>query len=241
MKYKGNPIKWKDIKCGYIIEVKEDEVVPADMVLIHSSAAKGSCYVETKSLDGETNLKMKSARREVYEHFEGENIHEAVASFNAKVDCEPPNNAIYKFEGTVTLDDEVIPLGAESLLLRGMNIRNTEKVYGLVVYTGHDTKVMKNTSAAKHKFSKLETMMNKSIVIVLSTQFLLAFVGAIWGVNWKQKFTCTGEGCDPVYAVYMPQNDDIGGFELIIMIGTWILLMTNMVPISLMVSLEVVK
>ena len=63
MKYKGNPIKWKDIKCGYIIEVKEDEVVPADMVLIHSSAAKGSCYVETKSLDGETNLKMKSAQK----------------------------------------------------------------------------------------------------------------------------------------------------------------------------------
>jgi phospholipid-transporting ATPase len=35
------------------------------MILINSSLPKGICYVETKGLDGETNLKQKLARNEV--------------------------------------------------------------------------------------------------------------------------------------------------------------------------------
>ena len=65
--------------------------------------------------------------------------------------------------------EDTISLGPENVLLRGMNLRNTESIYGLVVYTGHDTKVMRNSASAKYKFSKLEKMMNKAILIVLIT------------------------------------------------------------------------
>ena len=57
-KYVGK--MWKDIKPGMIVKVKEDEFFPADMIVLKSFDSKGGLYVETKNLDGETNLKSKS-------------------------------------------------------------------------------------------------------------------------------------------------------------------------------------
>ena len=50
---------WKSVKVGQIIKVYENEFFAADIVPFHTSDHKGSCYVETKGLDGETNLKLK--------------------------------------------------------------------------------------------------------------------------------------------------------------------------------------
>jgi len=51
--------EWRKVKVGNIVKMVEDEYVAADMVLLRSSGPKGTCYVETKNLDGETNLKLK--------------------------------------------------------------------------------------------------------------------------------------------------------------------------------------
>ena len=50
---------WKDIKVGNVVKVFKNEFFPADLICLNSSANKGICYVETKNLDGETNLKHK--------------------------------------------------------------------------------------------------------------------------------------------------------------------------------------
>ena len=47
------------MKVGDIVKVKRDEYFPADMVVLHSSGPGGVYYVETKGLDGETNLKLR--------------------------------------------------------------------------------------------------------------------------------------------------------------------------------------
>lgn len=66
------------------------------MVLINSSAPKGICYIETKNLDGETNLKTKSSLKETVEMCETDG--KMVKNFtNAKITCDMPNEMLYNF------------------------------------------------------------------------------------------------------------------------------------------------
>lgn len=60
-------IKWENVKVGMIVKVYNDQIVPCDILLLSTSDPKGLSYVETKSLDGETNLKVKTARKKANE------------------------------------------------------------------------------------------------------------------------------------------------------------------------------
>lgn len=73
------------------------------------------------------------------------------------MDCEPPNNQIYKFEGAMDIKKgEKISIGSDNVVLKGCILRNTEYIYGVAVYTGHDTKVMMNSAKPRFKLSQLE-------------------------------------------------------------------------------------
>ena len=115
-------------------------------------------YVETKNLDGETNLKLKTVADELIEHFEDDGVYSKLAGV---INMEGPNNRIYKFDGNFDITNlisansgdplnisgdnskksNIIPLSNDNIALRGMSLRNTEVVTGVVVYTGHDSKI----------------------------------------------------------------------------------------------------
>jgi magnesium-transporting ATPase (P-type) len=67
-----------------------EEFLPADMVLLRSSEHKGICYVETKNLDGETNLKHKNTEKYINCHFSKSEALER--SEESWIICEPPND-----------------------------------------------------------------------------------------------------------------------------------------------------
>ena len=71
--------------------------------MINSSAPKGSCYIETKNLDGETNLKYKQAIPETVCITMSE--EEVFGNFGAciKVECEMPNEILYSFQGSIEI------------------------------------------------------------------------------------------------------------------------------------------
>lgn len=78
------------MRVGDIVRVDQDQFFPVDMVLCKSSEAKGLCYVETKNLDGETNLKHKVTEKFVNKKIvDLERIDERLGGFML---CELPND-----------------------------------------------------------------------------------------------------------------------------------------------------
>ena len=62
-------VTWESLRCGDIVKVNEGEYFPADMLILQTSEPKGACYIETKNLDGETNLKHKFAHKDISKEF----------------------------------------------------------------------------------------------------------------------------------------------------------------------------
>lgn len=179
---------WKDIQPGQVVRVDEEESFPADMVLLKSSNEKGSVYIETKSLDGETNLKIKLVEKAVNGVLADDAA--SLAAIDGHIECEHPNNAIYKFEGTMALPllQQPVPLAADNMVLRGCKLRNTDFVYGVTVFTGPETKIMKNSAKAKYKFSMLERYSNKAIAMVLVAMLVMSTIAGVLGTAFTFKY-----------------------------------------------------
>lgn len=129
--------------------------------------------------------------------------------------------------------------------MRGTSLKNTEWVYGIVVYTGHDTKIMKNSSKSRTKFSKLELQTNKQIILIFILQIFICIVGATFNQLWTLR---VGQVSHPYLALEVDDapTDDYEFLQgqitdSLTRFGTWLLLFANFVPISLIVTLEVVK
>lgn len=103
----------RQIKVGCFVKVLNDENFPCDLVLVNSSLPKGICYVETKGLDGETNLKMKVARAELLDTTKtDQDLFQNLTG--AEITCDLPNANLYRFQGKLkTPDNQVYPLSAD--------------------------------------------------------------------------------------------------------------------------------
>lgn len=115
----------------------QDEFFPCDLVIINSSLPKAIAYVETKGLDGETNLKAKQGQSESIKLAADESSF--ISNFSGcRLECDLPNAELYKFQGALTMKDgKRLPLTNEQILLKGSCLRNTDWVWGIAVYTGH--------------------------------------------------------------------------------------------------------
>lgn len=91
---------WEDIKTGDIVKVQSDEEFPADLVLLHSGNPDGNCYIETKNLDGETNLKIKQSEGRL--SFMSEN-EEILCLLKGVLYTKPPNEKIFEFDATMKM------------------------------------------------------------------------------------------------------------------------------------------
>lgn len=105
-------------------------------------------YIETSSLDGETNLKIRQAHNSTCHLISAD----VLKNFFAQIDCEPPNRHLNEFRGKLTLtNDEVHPLVLNQVLLRGARLKNTRWILGAAIYTGHDAKLLMNAKVAPLK------------------------------------------------------------------------------------------
>ncbi|KAJ7970838.1 Phospholipid-transporting ATPase [Quillaja saponaria] len=233
-------IRCKKLRVGDLVKVSKDEYFPADLFLLSSSFEDGVCYVETMNLDGETNLKLKHSL-ESTSHLHDE---KSLQKFRAVVKCEDPNEKLYSFVGTLDYEGKQYPLSLQQILLRDSKLKNTDYVYGIVIFTGHDTKVMQNATDPPSKRSKIERKMDKIIYILFSTLILISFIGSIFfGIETQKdidgdRYTRWYLRPDTTTVFYDPRRASLAALLHFL---TALLLYGYLIPISLYVSIEIVK
>ncbi|KAG0204427.1 hypothetical protein BGX33_008542 [Mortierella sp. NVP41] len=85
-----------------------------------------------------------------------------------------PRGSVPRFKQKQQTQDEVAPVTMTNVALRGSWLKNTEWVYGVVLYAGVDTKMMRNLKNTGLKFSTMETRLNRMIVAIFAfNAFLL--------------------------------------------------------------------
>ncbi|XP_004232297.1 probable phospholipid-transporting ATPase 8 [Solanum lycopersicum] len=232
--------RWRSLRVGDLIKVYKDQYFPTDLLLLSSSYEDGICYVETSNLDGETNLKVKHALN-ITSSLQDDGSFQ---NFKALVKCEDPNEDLYTFIGTLYYDNQQNPLSVQQILLRGSKLRNTDYVYGVVIFTGHDTKVMQNSTDPPSKRSGIEKRMDKIIYILFGTLITIAFIGSIFfGIETKNdisggKLRRWYLRPDKTSVFYDPKRASLAAFFHFL---TALMLYGYLIPISLYVSIEIVK
>ncbi|WJZ91172.1 hypothetical protein VitviT2T_010271 [Vitis vinifera] len=231
---KWERIPWKKLQVGDIVKVKQDGFFPADILFLAGTNPDGVCYIETANLDGETNLKIRKALEKTWDYLTPEKASE----FKGEVQCEQPNNSLYTFTGNLIIQKQTLPLSPNQILLRGCSLRNTEYIVGAVIFTGHETKVMMNAMNVPSKRSTLERKLDKLILALFGGLFLMCLIGAIAsGVFINRKYYYLGLGAS-VENQFNPSNRFL---VATLTMFTLITLYSTIIPISLYVSIEMIK
>lgn len=234
--------KWRDIRVGEIIKISANDTLPCDMVLLSTSDSTGVAYVQTINLDGESNLKTRYAKQETQlKNPEKDKI-------SGLMKCEKPNRNIYGFQANMEIDGKRVSLGPSNIILRGCELKNTSWAIGVAVYAGRETKVMLNNSGAPSKRSRLETRMNREIIILsfflVGLCTIVCICAGIWLRRNKDKLNTllfyrkkryTDDGQERDYNYYGM------GMEIVFTFLMSVIVFQVMIPISLYISMELVR
>jgi magnesium-transporting ATPase (P-type) len=190
-------------------------------------------------------------------NFDTESIIEGQETYLAALSSESPNASVNTYSGVLTMPPvEVggpgidIPLNADNMLLRGAVLRNTEWAIGLACFTGTDTKLVQNSFDTPSKFSQLDKLMNWTVKCILLLMLILitilatlstvsthTYFDSLWYIgfhrtNLQDPWPYLPD-LDPPEWQSEPDNW-VQKFFL------FVTLLTNFVPLSLYVTIEVI-
>ena len=223
---------WKDLAVGNVMLIRDRGEIPADMIVLQTSEPGGQAYVETSNIDGETDLKLRYAVRQIAQAFP---TREDLSRISGKFECDHPNDDLLKFVGSLEVPSSgVAGVVNKNVVLRGSSLRNTHWIIGLIVYTGSDTKVMKKAGSTRSKMSQVEKTMNSLLGVIFLAQFALCtlttIAAAIWQAAWDNRLYYL-QTSGPIYVVP----------SWLAEFFTFLILFNNFIPISLYVTVEMVN
>ncbi|NXR69108.1 AT8B2 ATPase, partial [Rhadina sibilatrix] len=223
---------WMNVRVGDIIKLENNQFVVADLLLLSSSEPHGLCYIETAELDGETNMKVRQAIPVTAELGDTSQL----ALFDGEVICEPPNNKLDKFGGTLYWKENKYPLSNQNMLLRGCVLRNTEWCFGLVIFAGPDTKLMQNSGRTKFKRTSIDRLMNTLVLWIFGFLVCMGVILAIGNAIWEHEVGVC-------FQIYLPWDEGVHSafFSGFLSFWSYIIILNTVVPISLYVSVEVIR
>uniref|UniRef100_A0A4W6C601 ATPase phospholipid transporting 11B (putative) n=1 Tax=Lates calcarifer TaxID=8187 RepID=A0A4W6C601_LATCA len=225
----------KNIRVGDIVRVAKDETFPADLVLLSSDRADGTCHITTASLDGETNLKTHFSVAET-SHF-----YYFIFDQGTTVSCwcnNPITTLIFLCIYVVFVCFYVRPLGPENLLLRGARLKNTKEIFGVAVYTGMESKMALNYKCKSQKRSAVEKSMNTFLIIYLGILLFEAVLSTILKYAWQAE----DKWDEPFYNQKTEQERNSSPIlQFISDFLAFLVLYNFIIPISLYVTVEMQK
>ncbi|RQM23631.1 hypothetical protein B5M09_007151 [Aphanomyces astaci] len=225
-------VVWEHIQVGDVLLVRDKETFAADAIVLSSSDENGACLIDTSNLDGEANLKPRSglactANSRFPDAVQPSSGH--LPRFT--VQCEPPDVDMYKFTGMLELAKEVHALDEQQFIPRGSTLKNTKWVVIVVVYTGHETKMMKNAKEPHHKLSHVDGILNRAVVFIFVAQVTLCAVGSVCHKLWAAPFE----------SAIMDKQAGVESVSGVLTFLSFVVLLNTFIPSSLVVSVELIK
>ena len=242
--------KSKTLRHGEIIIIYENQNIPTDMILIDTAFSEGICYVETSSLDGEKNLKLKVTNKYTLgfinnDIVKNKTIKNIIQSnnyiFSGFIRINVPNSNLNYINGAfhpkfrkmdVNIDQDII-INNKEFILKGSILKNTNWILGVVVYTGMNNKIILNSKKPRIKASKIVRKLNLYLLFVF---ILLIVCCLICSLSHHLKYMQNKKYYKTIILV---KTDSI--IDSVIIFFTYFLLLNTFIPISLIVTIEIVK
>ena len=242
--------KSRSLRCGEIVLVYEKKSIPADMVLIDSGMKEGVCYLETSSLDGEKTLKLKVASQKIYGIFSSlisssKRIerNKKLMNFNMMglIQVDQPNENLNQIDGKLEYyikingqeKQEDFQITSKEFLLKGSILKNTNYIFGIVIYTGMNNKIILNSKKPTTKISLIEKNMNICLIgifcVLIALCGLCSYYNSVQSKRYKKYLKIF---------ILSKQSDKTNS---IISFFTYFLLLNTFIPISLIITLEIIK
>uniref|UniRef100_A0A671LGU0 Phospholipid-transporting ATPase n=1 Tax=Sinocyclocheilus anshuiensis TaxID=1608454 RepID=A0A671LGU0_9TELE len=152
---------------------------------------------------------------------------------NREVYCEPPNNRLDRFMGTLTFGTQKYSLDNERVLLRGCTLRNTDWCFGLVLFAGPETKLMQNCGKSTFKRTSIDRLMNVLVLFIFGLLALMCIILAVGNGIWENH-------AGSKFNAFLPREENTA-FSAFLTFWSYIIILNTVVPISLYVSMEVIR
>ena len=239
------------LQIGELIIVYENKQIPSDLIIIDSNLNEGMAYVETSSLDGEKNLKPKISNNNLcglFKNLLNSNEENPINNekfnnftFEGYCQCDPPNSNLHKLDGRVSISYNInnncnkikFPITERQMLLKGSILKNTNWIIGFVLYTGMNNKIILNSKRPRTKMSIIEKKMNKYLIGIFILLIILCAISSFVNdlkyhnfENYYKRF------------ILLQRSHKLESF---IAFFTYFLLLNTLIPISLIITMEIVK
>uniref|UniRef100_A0AAX7U1F1 Phospholipid-transporting ATPase n=1 Tax=Astatotilapia calliptera TaxID=8154 RepID=A0AAX7U1F1_ASTCA len=224
--------KWMNVQVGNIVKLENNEFITVTSERnSFQNEPLNLVYVETVGGDYTDCFKLSSN----YPVNCLELFADTDFCFSGEVRCEPPNNRLDKFKGTLTLNGERYALNNDKVLLRGCTLRNTEWCFGLVIFGGPDTKLMQNSGKSIFKRTSIDHLMNILVLCIFGFLASMCSILTIGNAIWE-----TNEGS--VFTMFLPREPGIDApLSSFLIFWSYVIVLNTVVPISLYVSVEFIR
>lgn len=214
--------KWEEIYVGYILSLLDGEKIPADILILATDNTDGTCYAGGSVIFGDHNVKLKKSISETQKLLHKAEFAYIYKKIAGKIKVPEPNKENVSFSGQMIfkLHPKSFDISNDNMIFRGTELRGCKSILGIVIYAGEETKLHMNIKNPPKKTSRLERKINEYVVFIL---FFLVFIVSFSVI---------------LQIYYFKTTEGFSGIQSYI---NFILLYNYIIPISLFVTMDIIR